>query len=142
MGVVYLARNLSLNRPCALKMILASLHGGSTAVARFRAEAEAVARLRHPGIVQIYHVGEAGGLRSSSWNTFPEAVSIGYLTAPATARGRGKARRGSCLGPSPRRMAKGSSTGTLSRPMSCSTCMDVPRWPTSAWPRSLTPTMN
>ncbi len=62
MGVVYLARNLALNRPCALKMILASLHGGSTAVARFRAEAEAVARLRHPGIVQIYHVGEAGGL--------------------------------------------------------------------------------
>ncbi len=62
MGVVYLARKLALNRPCALKMILAGLHAGSAAAARFRTEAEAVARLRHPGIVQIYHVGEADGL--------------------------------------------------------------------------------
>ena len=62
MGVVYLARKLALNRPCALKMILAGPHAGSAAAARFRTEAEAVARLRHPGIVQIYHVGEAGGL--------------------------------------------------------------------------------
>ena len=62
MGVVYLARKLALNRPCALKMILAGPHAGSAAAARFRTEAEVVARLRHPGIVQIYHVGEAGGL--------------------------------------------------------------------------------
>ena len=62
MGVVYLARKLALNRPCALKMILAGRMPGSAAAARFRTEAEAVARLRHPGIVQIYHVGEAGGL--------------------------------------------------------------------------------
>jgi len=62
MGVVYLARKLALNRPCALKMILAGPHAGSAAAARFRTEAEAVARLRHPGIVQIYHVGEAGGV--------------------------------------------------------------------------------
>lgn len=62
MGVVYLASNLGLNRPCALKMILAGPHAGSVAAARFRVEAEAVARLRHPGIVQVYHVGEAGGL--------------------------------------------------------------------------------
>ena len=62
MGVVYLARKLALNRPCALKMILAGPHAGSSAAARFRAEAAAVARLQHPGIVQIYHVGEAGDL--------------------------------------------------------------------------------
>ena len=62
MGVVYLAWKLALNRPCALKMILAGPHAGSVAAARFRAEAEAVARLQHPGIVQVYHVGEAGGL--------------------------------------------------------------------------------
>ena len=43
-------------------MILAGPHAGSVAAARFRAEAEAVARLQHPGIVQVYHVGEAGGL--------------------------------------------------------------------------------
>jgi eukaryotic-like serine/threonine-protein kinase len=62
MGVVYLAWNLGLNRPCALKMILAGPHAGSVAAARFRVEAEAVAQLHHPGIVQVYHVGEAGGL--------------------------------------------------------------------------------
>ena len=43
-------------------MILAGPHAGSGAAARFRTEAEAIARLQHPGIVQIYHVGEAGGL--------------------------------------------------------------------------------
>ena len=62
MGVVYLARKVALNRLCALKMVLAGAHAGSAALARFRAEAEAVARLRHPDIVQIYHVGEAEGL--------------------------------------------------------------------------------
>ena len=62
MGVVYLASKIALNRRCALKMILAGPHAGSVAAARFRAEAEAVARLQHPGIVQVYHVGEAGGL--------------------------------------------------------------------------------
>jgi eukaryotic-like serine/threonine-protein kinase len=62
MGVVYLARKLQLNRLCALKMILAGAHAGSVIHARFRAEAEAVAKLRHPDIVQIYHVGEVEGL--------------------------------------------------------------------------------
>ena len=62
MGVVYLARKVALNRPCALKMILAGAHAGASASARFRSEAEAIARLRHPGIVQIYHVGEVHGL--------------------------------------------------------------------------------
>ena len=62
MGVVYLARKVALNRLCALKMILTGAHAGSAALARFRAEAETIARLRHPDIVQIYHVGEADGL--------------------------------------------------------------------------------
>ena len=62
MGVVYLARKIALNRLCALKMILAGAHAGAVAQARFRAEAEAIARLSHPDIVQIYHVGEADGL--------------------------------------------------------------------------------
>jgi serine/threonine protein kinase len=62
MGVVYLARKVALNRLCALKMILAGAHASAVAQARFRAEAEAIARLRHPGIVQIYHVGEVEGL--------------------------------------------------------------------------------
>ncbi len=62
MGVVYLARKVALNRRCALKMILAGSHAGRAAAARFRVEAEAVARLRHPGIVQVYHIGEADDL--------------------------------------------------------------------------------
>ena len=62
MGVVYLAHKVALNRRCALKMILAGGHAGKAALTRFRAEAEAIARLQHPDIVQIYHVGEVNGL--------------------------------------------------------------------------------
>jgi S1-C subfamily serine protease/tRNA A-37 threonylcarbamoyl transferase component Bud32 len=62
MGVVYKAREEALNRPVALKMILAGSHAGARDVARFRREVETVAGLRHPNIVSIYAVGEAGGL--------------------------------------------------------------------------------
>ena len=62
MGVVYRARQVRLNRHCVLKMILGGAHAGAEAVARFLAEAEAVARLQHPNIVQIHHIGEADGL--------------------------------------------------------------------------------
>jgi WD40 repeat protein len=62
MGVVYLARKIALKRLCALKMILAGAHAGASAVARFRAEAAAIARLQHPDIVKIYNIGEADGL--------------------------------------------------------------------------------
>ena len=62
MGVVYKARHVRLNRPCALKMILAGLHAGPDVVARFVTEAEAIARLEHPSIVQIRHIGDADGL--------------------------------------------------------------------------------
>lgn len=62
MGVVYKARQLGLNRLVALKMIREDRQLRKDYLARFLYEAEAVARLRHPNIIQIYDIGEAGGL--------------------------------------------------------------------------------
>ena len=62
MGVVYKARQIRLNRLCALKMILAGPHADPEAFIRFLGEAEAVARLNHPHIIQIHRTGEVDGL--------------------------------------------------------------------------------
>jgi tetratricopeptide (TPR) repeat protein len=61
MGVVYKARQVKLRRLVALKMILGVAHAGLGARARFLREAEAVARLQHPNIVQVFELGEHQG---------------------------------------------------------------------------------
>ena len=62
MGVVYKANHQGLKRLVALKMIRSGGQARADLVARFRTEAEAVARIRHPNILQIYDIGEANGL--------------------------------------------------------------------------------
>jgi ABC-type amino acid transport substrate-binding protein len=61
MGIVYHARQVALDRSVALKMILAGEYAGAGERARFHAEAEAVARLQHPNVIQIFEIGEHAG---------------------------------------------------------------------------------
>ncbi len=77
MGVVYKARQAALGRVVALKMILAGPHASPAAVARFLAEARAVARFQHPNIVQIFETGEAAGL---------PYFALEYVDGPTLAR--------------------------------------------------------
>ena len=97
MGVVYKARHLVLKRTVALKMVLAGGHAGPRERARFRIEAEAVARLQHPNIVQIHEIGEAGGHRYCALEFSDEAGedvgSARPLARAAAALGRLPRRR-------------------------------------------------
>lgn len=61
MGVVYKARQLGVNRLVAVKMILAGAHASEASLKRFQVEADAAARLRHEGIVQVHDVGTQAG---------------------------------------------------------------------------------
>jgi serine/threonine protein kinase len=61
MAVVFKARHLALQRIVALKMLQNSARADEKELARFRAEADVIARLQHPNIVQIYDVGDVAG---------------------------------------------------------------------------------
>jgi serine/threonine protein kinase len=61
-GVVYQARHCRLGRIVALKVLRAGVHAGPAERERFHSEAQAIARLQHPNIVQIFEVGEHEGL--------------------------------------------------------------------------------
>jgi serine/threonine-protein kinase len=60
-GIVFRARHLRLNRTVALKMLLGGDYAGSRELARFQREAEAVAGLRHPNVVQAHDIGDCDG---------------------------------------------------------------------------------
>jgi serine/threonine-protein kinase len=62
MGQVYLAEQVSLKRRVALKILKVELAADSVALQRFKREAEAVARVTHPNIVQVYQIGDADGV--------------------------------------------------------------------------------
>lgn len=61
MGIVYEALQIDLKRPVALKVMRAGNHAAEDEIARFHTEAETVARLQHPNIVEIYEIGSADG---------------------------------------------------------------------------------
>ncbi len=119
MGVVYKARQQGLNRLVALKMIIGGSQVREHHLARFRIEAEAVAQLRHPNIVQIYDIGEVDGLRSYHSSCSKEATSRIDWRAR-----RSRASRPPCWwrpwpGPFTPPTKPGSCTATSSRPTCC-----------------------
>ena len=91
MGVVYRARQSSLDRQVALKMILRGALASPEDVARFQAEAEAAARLNHPNIVQVYEVGDHLGqpyfsMQHVEGTTLSRKIAEGPLPSREAAR--------------------------------------------------------
>jgi eukaryotic-like serine/threonine-protein kinase len=87
MGIVFQARQVSLNRPVALKMILAGQLANDTDVKRFYTEAEAAANLDHSGIVPIFEVGQHEGQHYFSMG-FVEGQSLSQRLAEGPLPGR------------------------------------------------------
>ncbi len=91
MGIVFKARQVGLGRLVALKQIRPEALAGAGGVARFRREAEASARLRHPNIVQIFDVGRLAGvpyyaMEYVEGGTLADRLDAGPLAPAASAR--------------------------------------------------------
>src|SRR5712671_1654726 len=85
MGVVYLARHLTLGRQVAIKMLLAGPLAGLVERERLLREARAMATLRHPNIVCVYDVGEASGRPFFTMEHMEGGSLAGHLAGKATA---------------------------------------------------------
>jgi eukaryotic-like serine/threonine-protein kinase len=87
MGVVYKARQKSLDRVVALKMILRGEHATPEDLARFQVEAQAAATLRHPNIVPVHAAGEHDGQAYFSMS-YVEGETLTAFLARGPLRGR------------------------------------------------------
>jgi eukaryotic-like serine/threonine-protein kinase len=85
MGVVYLARQIKLDRLVALKMIRSGELADPAERARFDAEARAAARLSHPNVVQVYEVGEHAGRPYLALEYVPGGTLADVLQGPPLA---------------------------------------------------------
>ncbi len=87
MGAVYLGRDLTLDRPVAIKVIAPEVASNATVRDRFLQEARAVAKLRHPGIVSVYSAGESNGLAYFVMEYVPGESLRDLLTREGTVTG-------------------------------------------------------
>jgi serine/threonine-protein kinase len=111
MGVVYRARQKSLDRVVALKIILGGSAVSNADLARFRGEAETAARLNHPNIVPVYDVGQHDSLpyftmRYVTGSTLAQRLAGGPMPGREAAR---------LLAPVARAIAKAHQQGVLHR---------------------------
>jgi serine/threonine-protein kinase len=86
MGAVYRARQIALNRPVALKVILAGGHASAPERIRFLQEAEAVASLDHPNVVRVYELGQHEGLPYIALEYIPGGSLGSYARSPLPPR--------------------------------------------------------
>lgn len=113
MGAVYLATQKRLNRPVAIKVLLAHLVGSATMRSRFEREARIVARLRHPAIVTIHDFGVLPSGHAYLVMEYLDGQTLRKALSEDATRSNGRWRSSApSARPSTRRIARGSYTAT------------------------------